>query len=136
MVPDGNQIREVDMTQIGNVGTTKIFENDKVIMWEFVLEPGAETPMHRHEHPEHVGQPEGEREQQSRDEVVTEHPKQEVEHAQPGVGVDGQQHAPGQQRPEHAGAPADGEQGMLAGSQGRQVYPLRRCLWAGYGVGL
>jgi len=38
------------MAEIGNVGTTKVFENDKIIVWEFVLEPGAETPMHRHEH--------------------------------------------------------------------------------------
>ncbi|MEQ8493970.1 MAG: hypothetical protein RLW42_07100 [Gammaproteobacteria bacterium] len=38
------------MSEIGTVGTTKVFENDKIIVWEFVLEPGAETPMHRHEH--------------------------------------------------------------------------------------
>lgn len=35
---------------MSEVGTTKIFENDKVIMWEFVLEAGAETPLHTHEH--------------------------------------------------------------------------------------
>lgn len=32
------------------VGTTKLFENDKIIVWEFVLEPGATTPCHTHEH--------------------------------------------------------------------------------------
>ena len=34
----------------GAVGTTKIFENEKTIVWEFVLEPGASTPVHTHEH--------------------------------------------------------------------------------------
>lgn len=32
-----------------NVGTEKIFENDKVIIWNFELKPGEETPMHRHD---------------------------------------------------------------------------------------
>jgi hypothetical protein len=31
------------------VGTEKLFENDKVIVWNFELAPGAETPMHTHE---------------------------------------------------------------------------------------
>lgn len=35
---------------MGEVGTTKVFEDDKVIMWEFVLEPGEETPLHTHKH--------------------------------------------------------------------------------------
>ena len=35
---------------MGNVGTTKVFEDEKIIIWEFVLEPGSETPLHRHEH--------------------------------------------------------------------------------------
>ena len=35
---------------MAGVGTDKIFENDKVIVWNFVLEPGAETPIHTHEH--------------------------------------------------------------------------------------
>lgn len=35
---------------MGNVGTTKVFENDKMIVWEFVLEPGETTPVHTHEH--------------------------------------------------------------------------------------
>ena len=34
---------------MGEVGTAKIFENDKVILWEFVLEPGSRTPCHTHE---------------------------------------------------------------------------------------
>lgn len=33
-----------------NVGSTKLFENDRVILWEFVLEPGETTPCHTHEH--------------------------------------------------------------------------------------
>ena len=35
---------------MSDVGTTKLFENDKVIIWEFMLGPGEETPMHNHEH--------------------------------------------------------------------------------------
>jgi hypothetical protein len=35
---------------MAGVGTEKVFENDKVIVWNFVLEPGAETPLHTHEH--------------------------------------------------------------------------------------
>ncbi len=35
---------------MGNVGTTKVYENDRIIVWEFTLEPGEETPLHRHEH--------------------------------------------------------------------------------------
>jgi hypothetical protein len=37
------------MTMAG-VGTEKVFENDKVIVWNFTLAPGEETPMHTHEH--------------------------------------------------------------------------------------
>ncbi|HEX2886650.1 hypothetical protein [Vineibacter terrae] len=35
---------------MAGVGTEKVFENDKVIVWNFVLAPGEETPMHTHEH--------------------------------------------------------------------------------------
>jgi beta-alanine degradation protein BauB len=35
---------------MAGVGTTKVFENDKIIVWEFVLDAGAETPLHTHEH--------------------------------------------------------------------------------------
>lgn len=31
------------------VGTEKVFENDQVIVWNFVLQPGQDTPMHTHE---------------------------------------------------------------------------------------
>jgi len=34
----------------GAVGTTKLFENDKIILWEFVLDPGETTPVHTHHH--------------------------------------------------------------------------------------
>ena len=33
----------------GEVGSTKIFENEKIIVWNFELQPGEETPMHTHE---------------------------------------------------------------------------------------
>ncbi|GAB5469337.1 MAG: hypothetical protein Kilf2KO_23670 [Rhodospirillales bacterium] len=32
------------------VGTEKLFEDDKVIVWNLELAPGEETPLHRHEH--------------------------------------------------------------------------------------
>ncbi len=32
------------------VATTKLLENDKVIVWEMVLEPGESTGVHTHEH--------------------------------------------------------------------------------------
>jgi hypothetical protein len=35
---------------MAGVGSTKIFENDRIIIWEFVLEPGEQTPRHTHEH--------------------------------------------------------------------------------------
>lgn len=34
----------------GDVGSRKIFEDDDIILWEFVLEPGARTPCHTHRH--------------------------------------------------------------------------------------
>lgn len=34
----------------GGVGSTVVFENDKVKVWNFELQPGEETPMHRHDH--------------------------------------------------------------------------------------
>ena len=33
----------------GTVGSKKLFENDKVIVWDFVLQPGETTPLHQHE---------------------------------------------------------------------------------------
>ena len=35
---------------MGDVGTTRIFENDAILIWEFVLEPGEQTPCHTHRH--------------------------------------------------------------------------------------
>ena len=35
---------------MGDVGTSKIFENDKVIIWEFALQPGESTATHTHKH--------------------------------------------------------------------------------------
>ena len=35
---------------MGDVGTNKLFENDKVIVWEFALQPGETTAMHTHKH--------------------------------------------------------------------------------------
>ncbi|MDE0391806.1 MAG: hypothetical protein OXI57_07040 [Rhodospirillales bacterium] len=34
---------------MAGVGTEKVFENDKVAVWNFELAPGEETPMHTHE---------------------------------------------------------------------------------------
>ena len=35
---------------MGDVGTTKIFENEKNILWKLTPEPGEETPLHTHSH--------------------------------------------------------------------------------------
>jgi hypothetical protein len=32
-----------------DVGSRKLFENERIIVWEFVLEPGETTPRHTHE---------------------------------------------------------------------------------------
>jgi hypothetical protein len=34
---------------MAGVGTEKVFENDKVIVWNFELQAGEETPVHTHE---------------------------------------------------------------------------------------
>ena len=33
---------------MADVGTTKLFENEKVVVWEMVLEPGEKTGVHTH----------------------------------------------------------------------------------------
>ena len=35
---------------MADVATKKLLENDKVIVWEMVLEPGESTGVHTHEH--------------------------------------------------------------------------------------
>lgn len=35
---------------MGDVGTSKIFENDSIIIWELLLEPGKRTACHTHHH--------------------------------------------------------------------------------------
>ena len=35
---------------MSHVATTKIFENEKIIVWEMVLEPGESSGVHTHEH--------------------------------------------------------------------------------------
>ncbi len=37
-------------TNMAGVGSEKVFENNKVIVWNFVLAPSEETPVHTHEH--------------------------------------------------------------------------------------
>lgn len=34
---------------MGDVGTTKLFEDERIILWEFVLEPGGRTACHTHD---------------------------------------------------------------------------------------
>ena len=34
----------------GNLGTEKVFENDRVTVWNFELAPGEETDVHTHDH--------------------------------------------------------------------------------------
>jgi uncharacterized cupin superfamily protein len=35
---------------MGQVGTAKVFEDDRVVIWELSLEPGQRTPRHTHHH--------------------------------------------------------------------------------------
>lgn len=34
---------------MAGVGSNVVWENDKIKVWEFNLEPGEQTPVHRHE---------------------------------------------------------------------------------------
>jgi len=34
---------------MSGVGTQVVFEDDKIKVWEFILEPGEQTPVHTHE---------------------------------------------------------------------------------------
>jgi hypothetical protein len=45
-------LRGNDMTSdaLGEIGTRILFENEHVRVWENVLEPGEESPVHRHDH--------------------------------------------------------------------------------------
>jgi quercetin dioxygenase-like cupin family protein len=43
--PDGTEVA------LGAVGTSVVFENEQVRVWEVVLEPGESQPWHRHHHP-------------------------------------------------------------------------------------
>ena len=35
---------------MGQVGTSKVFENDRIMIWELVLESGERAPRHTHHH--------------------------------------------------------------------------------------
>ncbi|MDG2304738.1 MAG: hypothetical protein P8R42_08790 [Candidatus Binatia bacterium] len=35
---------------MAGVGSSVIFEDDKIKVWEFYLKPGEQTPVHTHEH--------------------------------------------------------------------------------------
>ena len=37
-------------SQVGtNIGTELLFENDRIRVWDMTLQPGEESPLHRHE---------------------------------------------------------------------------------------
>ena len=38
-----------DERQMGGVGNKLVYENDRVRVWELRLEPGEESPVHRHD---------------------------------------------------------------------------------------
>jgi len=38
-----------EQRELGGVGTKMLFENERVRVWELKLEPGQESPVHRHE---------------------------------------------------------------------------------------
>jgi mannose-6-phosphate isomerase-like protein (cupin superfamily) len=37
-------------TTMDQVGTSKVFENDRIVIWELVLESGERAPRHTHRH--------------------------------------------------------------------------------------
>ena len=39
-----------DEREFGGVGSTMLFENDRVRVWELRLEPGQQSPVHQHDH--------------------------------------------------------------------------------------
>jgi predicted metal-dependent enzyme (double-stranded beta helix superfamily) len=39
-----------DNRSFGAVGSKMLFENDRVRVWELTLQPGEESPVHRHDH--------------------------------------------------------------------------------------
>jgi hypothetical protein len=41
-------MREPDERELGNVGTRLVWENDRVRIWEMVLEPGERSAVHEH----------------------------------------------------------------------------------------
>lgn len=43
--PEGEEV------VLGDVGTSIVYENDHVRVWEVLLEPGEVQPWHRHHHP-------------------------------------------------------------------------------------
>jgi beta-alanine degradation protein BauB len=47
VVPDG----EGGEVQLGDIGTSIVFENEHVRVWEVRLEPGQVQTWHQHEHP-------------------------------------------------------------------------------------
>ena len=38
-----------EQRELGGVGTRMLFENERVRVWELKLEPGEDSPVHRHE---------------------------------------------------------------------------------------
>ncbi|MFC2996385.1 hypothetical protein ACFODO_14155 [Acinetobacter sichuanensis] len=43
-----NSVLNLNETKLDQMGNTKLFENDKVIIWDFVLKPGEASAMHTH----------------------------------------------------------------------------------------
>ena len=43
-------MESIEVTKEAGVGSKKLFENDKIIVWDFVLPAGEETPVHTHDH--------------------------------------------------------------------------------------
>jgi mannose-6-phosphate isomerase-like protein (cupin superfamily) len=43
-----NQMNRV--SSLPEVGTKKLYEDDRIIYWGFILEPGEKTPLHTHKY--------------------------------------------------------------------------------------
>ena len=44
------QLNTIGDKTMGDVGSYMVFENDKIMIWELVLEPGQQTACHTHRH--------------------------------------------------------------------------------------
>lgn len=45
-----SRMQQLGDARMAGVGSQRLFENDQVVVWDFILEPGEASPIHTHEH--------------------------------------------------------------------------------------